>query len=63
MVDRDLCESNAVCVRLAPSGFRINPTTDRMEVLREIPDEALQPSVEQAVRMCPRGALSLEDAP
>ena len=60
VVDRDLCESNAVCERLAPTVFRINPDEDRMELLQEIPDEAARVSVEHAVRMCPRGALSLE---
>jgi ferredoxin len=62
IVDRDLCESNAVCVKLAPKVFRIDPDTDKMEVLQEVQDEASRAATQQAVRMCPRGALSIEEA-
>jgi ferredoxin len=61
VVDWDLCESNAVCQKLAPELFRVNED-DMLEVLLETPDESFRAKVEGAVRMCPRGALSLVEA-
>ena len=62
VVDRDLCESNAVCTKVSPAVFVINAVTDKMELVHEVPDESLRTQVEHAVRMCPRGALTLENA-
>jgi ferredoxin len=59
-VDRDLCESNAVCVRLVPEVFEIDDD-DRLLLKQEQPPEALRARVEQAVRRCPKQALSLVD--
>ena len=60
-VDHDLCESNAVCVRLAPEVFELDDD-DRLHVKQERPGEALRARVEQAVRRCPKQALSIADA-
>jgi ferredoxin len=49
-------------VKLAPALFRIDEATDRMELLHEVHDETMRAMTETAVRMCPRGALSIEDA-
>ncbi len=60
-VDRELCESNGVCVRLVPEVFELDDD-DRLRVAQERPPEALRARVEQAVRRCPKQALAiLED--
>jgi len=60
-VDRELCESNGVCVRLVPEVFELDDD-DRLSVAQERPPEALRARVEQAVRRCPKQALAiLED--
>ena len=61
VVDRDLCESNARCVRACPEVFRVNDE-DRLVILIERPDEILRAKVEQAVAVCPRQALHIERA-
>jgi len=60
VVDRDLCESNAVCMRLVPEVFEVRED-DRLYVLDERPAEALRARVAEAVRRCPKQALSLAD--
>jgi len=61
-VDHNLCESNAVCVRLVPEVFEIDDD-DRLRLKQERPPEALRARVEQAVRRCPKQALSIVDEP
>ena len=61
IVDRELCEANAVCTRIAPAFFRINDQ-DQLEIVHEQPDTTQRAIVEKAVRMCPRGALSLKES-
>jgi ferredoxin len=58
VVDRDLCESNAVCVRTAPSLFVIDDS-DKMRLLVERPAAEQLDGAKAAVRRCPRRALSL----
>ena len=60
IVDRDLCESNGLCVDACPEVFRIDEK-DRLVLLIEQPDESLRAQVEQAVRICPRQALRIEE--
>lgn len=60
IVDRDLCEANAVCQRYAPRAFRVTDD-DRLEILvTEVTPELLD-DVTDAVRSCPRGALTLTE--
>jgi ferredoxin len=59
VVDFDLCESNAVCMGVAPEVFEVRDD-DFLYVLQEEPDESLRPKVEEAVRRCPKQAISLE---
>ena len=59
-VDRDACESNAVCMRLVPEVFEVRDD-DRLYILDERPPEALRARVAEAVRRCPKQALSLVD--
>ena len=60
IVDRDLCESNGLCVEACPEVFRIDDA-DRLVLLIEEPSEHLRAQVEQAVRICPRQALAIEE--
>ena len=60
VVDYDLCESNAVCMGIAPEVFEVRDD-DFLYVLDETPSEDLRPKVEEAVRRCPKQAISIED--
>ena len=60
VVDYDLCESNAVCMAVAPEVFEVDDD-DNLNLLQEEPPEGLRPKVEEAVRRCPKQALSIED--
>ena len=60
VVDYDLCESNAVCMAVAPEVFEVDDE-DNLNLLQEEPPEDLRPKVEEAVRRCPKQALSIED--
>ena len=60
VVDFDLCESNAVCMGIAPTVFEVRDD-DFLYVLQEEPPEELRPLVEQAVQRCPKQAISIED--
>lgn len=59
-VDYDLCESNAVCMGIAPEVFEVRDD-DLLYILQENPPEELRARVEEAVRRCPKQALTLED--
>jgi ferredoxin len=60
VVDFDLCESNAVCMGIAPEVFEVRDD-DFLYVLQEHPSEELRPKVEEAVQRCPKQAISIED--
>jgi ferredoxin len=60
VVDYDLCESNAVCMNIAPTIFEVRDD-DFLYVLDETPSEDLRPKLEEAVKRCPKQAISLED--
>ena len=60
VVDFDLCESNAVCMGIAPEVFEVRDD-DFLYILDEHPPEELRPKVEQAVRSCPKQAISIEE--
>ena len=59
-VDHQLCEANGVCVRLVPEGFVLDDD-DRLRLEQERPDEALRLRVTEAVRRCPKQALTIID--
>jgi ferredoxin len=59
-IDHELCEANAVCVRLAPQVFELDED-DRLRLKQEQPDEALRSRLAEAVRRCPKQALSIVD--
>ena len=60
IVDRDLCEANAVCMAECPEVFRVE-ANDELVILDQHPPESLRRKVEAAVRGCPRQALRLEE--
>ena len=59
VVDYDLCESNAICMAVAPEVFEVDDD-DNLNLLQEEPPEDLRPKVEEAVRRCPKQAISIE---
>jgi ferredoxin len=60
VVDRARCEANALCMGAAPEVFAVDDD-DVLHVLDESPPEEMRSRVEEAVRACPRAALSLTD--
>lgn len=60
VVDFDLCESNALCMQAAPEVFEVRDD-DFLYVLQENPPEELRSKVEEAVRRCPKQAISIKD--
>ncbi len=60
VVDFDLCESNAVCMGIAPEVFEVRDD-DFLYILNENPGEELRAKVEEAVQRCPKQAISLAE--
>ena len=60
VVDFELCESNAVCMGIAPEVFEVRDD-DFLYVLEENPGEELRAKVEEAVQRCPKQAISIEE--
>jgi ferredoxin len=60
VVDFDLCESNALCMVAAPEVFEVRDD-DFLYVLDENPPEELRTKVEEAVRRCPKQAISIAE--
>lgn len=59
-VDRDLCESNGVCVGFVPEVFDLGDD-DVLNITNPSPPEELREQVELAVVRCPRQALTLTE--
>jgi len=57
-VDFDKCESNAVCMAVAPDIFEVRDD-DFLYVLNDTPDEAARPQVQEAVDRCPKQAIAI----
>lgn len=58
-VDYDLCEANAVCMDCCPEVFRVEDD-DTLTILIDDVPESLRTRLEDAIRLCPRQALSLD---
>jgi len=58
VVDYDLCESNAICMGIAPEVFEVRDD-DFLYVLDETPPEELRARVAEAVQRCPKQAIAL----
>ena len=59
-VNYDLCESNAVCMGIAPDIFEVRDD-DFLYVLQENPPESSRAKLEEAVQRCPKQAISIVD--
>ena len=59
-VDVQKCEAHGVCVLAAPSIFALGDDDSVVTVLQEDPGEELQSQVEEAARLCPVAAISVE---
>lgn len=57
-VDWGLCESNGVCMGLSPEVFHLDDA-DELHVLQPETTPGTIISVREAVRQCPRQAISL----
>lgn len=60
VVDYDLCEANAICMDIAPEIFKVDEN-DELQLLVESPPEKLRGQIEEAVRLCPRQAISIQE--
>jgi ferredoxin len=60
VVDWNLCESNGLCVLAAPEVFELQDD-DTLLILQETPDESLNGKVADAIRTCPKQAISLQE--
>jgi ferredoxin len=60
IVDFDRCEANAVCMQICPEVFDLRDD-DTLHILIEEPGESLRHKVMDAVRRCPRQAISVKD--
>ena len=59
-VDYDKCESNAMCMAIAPEVFEVRDD-DFLYVLIDEPGEALRTKVELAAARCPKQAITLSE--
>jgi ferredoxin len=60
IVNMSQCESNALCMGVAPDIFEVDDD-DNLTVLNETPDESDRDRVLEAVRICPKQAISIEE--
>jgi ferredoxin len=58
-VDFDICQSNAVCMEIAPKVFEVRDD-GYLYVLIEEPPESMRAEVEEAAERCPTGAITIE---
>ena len=59
IVDYDSCESNGVCETIAPEIFHVDDD-DNLQIIGDLRPEVIE-KVHDAVRSCPRNALSLQE--
>jgi ferredoxin len=59
VVDFDVCQSNAVCMGVAPEVFEVRDD-GFLYILNENPGDDLRDKVEEAARMCPTQAITIE---
>ncbi|MEZ0338842.1 ferredoxin [Mycobacterium sp. pV006] len=61
VVDFGLCEANGVCMGIIPEVFDLDEQ-DYLHLLQEEVTPENEEQVQEAVRQCPRQAISIEDA-
>lgn len=60
VVDFDRCESNALCMGIAPEVFEVRDD-GFLYILDEHPPESMRAQLEEAVMACPTQAITLEE--
>jgi ferredoxin len=60
VVDFGLCEANGVCMGIIPEVFDLDDE-DYLHVLQEVVTPDNEEQVQEAVRQCPRQAITIED--
>jgi len=60
VIDYDLCESNAICMGIAPEVFEVRDD-DFLYILNDTPDESMRDRIQEAVERCPKQAISIAD--
>ena len=60
IVDYVLCESNAICMQIAPDIFEVRDD-DFLYVLEEQPADDRRAALEEAVQRCPKQAIAVEN--
>jgi ferredoxin len=60
-VDRERCIGAGMCVLTAPVVFDQDEEDGRVVLLVTDPPEELQDAVRQAERLCPSGAIAVQD--
>jgi ferredoxin len=61
VVDELRCDAHGVCVGICPEVFALDDDDDVVTVLEEEPDESLRESLNRAVQVCPKAAITIED--
>lgn len=59
-VDFEICESNAVCMGIIPEVFDLDDQ-DYLHILQEDVEPENEALIREAVRQCPRQAISIKD--
>jgi ferredoxin len=59
VVDFDRCQSNALCMSAAPELFEVRDD-GFLYVLQDEPSEELRGKLNEAVKLCPTQAISVE---
>jgi len=60
IIDRHLCEGNALCMEIAPEIFEVGPDEKSRLAVAE-PDASLGKKAVAAARRCPRQAITVEE--
>lgn len=60
-LDFDLCESNAVCMGIAPDVFEVD-ADGYLNLLTDVVTPGNEASVVDAISQCPRQAISMSDS-
>ena len=60
VVDFDLCESNAICMGIAPEVFEVRDD-GFLYILQEEPNPEQHKRVRAAAKGCPTGAITLDE--
>jgi ferredoxin len=60
-VNWDACESNALCMAACPEVFEVRDDDNLYLLIEGDIPESLRAKVEEAVRVCPKQALSVVD--